>query len=429
MYYNFICVAALVILINPFKAHLSGRFVAAFTLLSAIIFSLSAARNGFSRGFGSIYIFVNTDLSANTAQGVTAFCFLLLSIYCSFSYRNLLATSWEVSKAIRIPDTFILTMITCVTLSGCYLLAQLGIANLMSYDGYGSIKDLNERFEFNELGKVIGGTFRPIALVLIASTIVSARSRRWYLQLLAAVPISIAFMMSIAEASRITSVYLIVAAVSFYVIDRKKVAAACALISLIFVGYALEARAHPTLGLSYVYQYITLSFSNPDLLEMIVTNLAASLLVTSASAKAAVPEAYDVYYKFVSFAPSFGFIDGFQSLKLANEQRIAEYIPFNAFGEAWVFGPFYYTYLWIVIFFSASAVNSSLRIGRVAFVTLLGAFVIGLMFASQYPIRNSVRYFYGLILLRYVLGRFFRSTYGKGFQVEKFDAKSSGQLK
>jgi len=135
-----------------------------------------------------------------------------------------------------------------------------------------------------------------------------------------------------------------------------------------------------------------------------IANISMGLLVTSGSIELAIPHAYAVDFKILSIMPTINLIDGFQAVKDLNEQRISFSMPFSAFGEAWAFGLPYYLYLWAVLFFSGYCVNSSLRHGRFWYALLLGSFLIGLIYASQYPLRNSLRFFYILMLARYMIG-------------------------
>jgi hypothetical protein len=142
-----------------------------------------------------------------------------------------------------------------------------------------------------------------------------------------------------------------------------------------------------------------------------IANLSMGLLATSGTIETAIPNAYALDFKILSIMPTINLIDGFQAVRALNEQRMSWYMPFNAFGEAWAFGLPYYIYLWVVLFFSGYCVNSSLRHGRFWYAVLLGAFLIGLIYASQYPLRNSIRFFYILILVRYAIG--WLAAYGR----------------
>jgi hypothetical protein len=148
---------------------------------------------------------------------------------------------------------------------------------------------------------------------------------------------------------------------------------------------------------------VAAALQNEAILESVLTNVSSGLLVTSASIKIAIPDAYGLDFKLLSFMPTIDAIDGFQASKAIFEQRVLGHIPFNGFAEAWLFGPQYLVGFWAVLALSVLAVNSSMRYGVFPFLLLLCVFCLGWVLISQYPIRNGLRYFYLVLAMRAAL--------------------------
>lgn len=410
MIYVLLTISSLALAFWPAPAPFFGRAVSLFSAVSSLVYFLALGRNGELLGVGRLGYYASYDTTLFTPQGITALLLFLLSAFSILGHRKAvirLAGSGEfpefvhkISYSILLPSYLV----------GAYILYLFGTEELISYSGYGSIKDIGERFG-STVTRSIVSSYRICAVLLISATIINLSRRKYGLTLLAVPPILLAFTLALAEASRILAVYFAVAAINFSLTRRVKLAGLAILAAVIGIGYSLEARSHTMLGLAHVPGYLALAITKGDFLERTLTSLGAGLLVTDASANVASPESYGSAYKILSFAPSFGFIDGFQDVLHLHEQRILSYIPFNAFGEAWSFGPLYFAFLWTVVFASAACVTSSMKFGRFPFIVLTGTFILALMFASQYPVRNSVRYFYVLILMRLAIGLFHRPSH------------------
>ena len=404
MLFVIVAILALALVVNPGHVTLSGRIVAVFCFFCCLTFAVFLAQGGRMPEMGSLAPMVSLEAGLLTAHGLQAVMLLCLAAFMSYTSREYALE--DKGAHIALDSLPIITGLLAVyaTLAALYIIYTLGIGTVLSYQGYGTIKALHDIYIENPLGKLVAGTFRFVVLVLIAAAILALNNRRHDILALCLVPIALAFLLGIAEASRIIAVYCALFAIGFYLIERKVLAVSAAIGAVVLIGYVLEARSHPQLGLSQFPRYFAASLSEPGYLWSIISNAFASLLVTSAAADAAYPGAYDLSYKILSFSPTIGAIDGFQDVRVLYEQRISYSVPFNAFGEAWAFGIPYYVLFWAILFVGAYCVNSSLRFGKAPFLLLLAAFVIGLMFASQYPVRNSVRYFYALILARFALG-------------------------
>jgi hypothetical protein len=400
-----IMLAAFAIAAFPGTAALSGRLIAAFCGTNCLTYLLAVQDNG-SVDLGPMRTLIDPDSPLFSSHVVTACGLLSLAVYLAFYGRDRLPdASSELTLPIPVPIA--IGVIVYATFAAIFVWATLGWETVWAYRGYGMIKDLNEIYYRDPVGMLIAGTFRFVVLALIGIAIFSLGSREPYLFFFALFPIVAAILLALAEGSRMTSVYMIVAGASFYLTHRRVPASVCAVLAIVLLAYSLEARTHTYLGLAYVPQYLDATITGGTFLLSAIFNISSGLVITASSVELAIPHAYALDYKILSLLPTVNAIDGFQAAKALNEQRIAWYIPFSAFGEAWAFGPVFYLYLCAVLFVGGYCVNSAMRFGRVWYALLLGAFLLGLVLASQYPLRNALRYFYLLMIARLAIGMVF----------------------
>ncbi|HZF45781.1 MAG TPA: hypothetical protein VEZ26_05570, partial [Sphingomonadaceae bacterium] len=204
---------------------------------------------------GALQNEVYIDTGLISAHAITAYLLVALAFYLATSHSRDARIMRNTSVSIQIPSSVLYLTILYTTFVGFYIVISLGFDTIMSYSGYGAIKDLNEIYEFNPVAKLIVTTFRFVVICLIAMAILGFGPRRYAGSLLAIVPISIAVMVGLAEASRVVAVYMAVAVICFVIMDKKIFAAVGGLFALAALGYCLEARGHSMLGLAYVPRY------------------------------------------------------------------------------------------------------------------------------------------------------------------------------
>ncbi|MBR0564505.1 hypothetical protein J5J83_00070 [Azoarcus sp. L1K30] len=403
MAYIFLSIISVTLALIPVQISLLGRCLALLGASSTLMYGLALAGVNDSETGLAAYAVVESDLL--TAQGVSALMFLGLAVYAAFGYRRYTVYLSRPIKFSTVPGGLSVGLILMSIVCGVYVIYGLGFETMYSYEGYGSIKALNVRFESDAIGRVVTGAFRPVTILLIGVSVANLGAGKRKLVICAMPSILFAVALGLVEGSRVVAIYFSIAAVGLYLIGRSVTALIAVGVAFISVGYALEARTHDILGLAYVPEYLLVAFEGDELVKSILVNLSGGLLlVTSATANVGDSASYGTIYKVLSFLPSIGALDGFQAVKDMYEQRILPYVPFNAFGEAWLFGPGYMVLFWAVLFISAGCVNSASRFGRMPYMILFAIFLLGMMYASQYPVRNSIRYFYVLILLRLLLG-------------------------
>lgn len=404
MFYLVLAMCSFIFMVAPMTLNALGRILAGWSFLACLIYGLVLiARIDDSIVPGPVLTWVSFDDGVFTPQGITAVLSFALAVFAgTYGRKRVTSTSLEaISSRIHFPPVASVVLIVSALLMSLYLVYELGLDTLLSYSGYGTIKDLGARFADNPLGKVIAGIYRPIIMLLIVDATIKYNQRQWGFVVAAMAPISIAFGMGLAEGSRVTALYLLIFAGCSYVLGNKRAFFITLVPIVLCLAYSREARAHDLLGLSYVLEYLNAAL-NSEFFAGMITNMASGHLVTSASAEVARPELYSSEFKILSYLPSLGAIDDFQLVRSINEQRIGNNFPFNAFGESWAFGLFYYCFLWIILFFSAKVTVDSARFGSTLYAVANAIFIYGFLFATQYPVRNVFRYFYALLAIYFI---------------------------
>lgn len=404
MFYLLLAMGSLIFMAAPMKLNPLGRILAGWSFLACLTYGLVlSGRIDDSIVPRVVYSSASFDDGAFTPQAITAILTLALAVFAGiYGRQRITRTSLEaISSRIQLPPVISVVLVIVPLLMSFYLVYTLGLDTLLSYHGYGTIKDLGARFSGNPLGKLIAGSYRPIIMLLIVDATIKYNQRQWGFVVAAMIPISIAFGIGLAEGSRVTALYLLIFAGSSYVLGNKR-AFLITVVPIVFcLAYSREARTHDQLGLSYVLEYLVAALKS-DFFAGMVSNMASGHLLTSASAEAARPELYSSEFKILSFLPSLGAIDDFQLVRSMNEQRIGDNFPFNAFGESWAFGLSYYSLLWIILFFTAKVTLDSARFGSTFYAVANAIFIYGFLFASQYPIRNAFRYFFALLAIYFI---------------------------
>ena len=408
IYYSIVTILGLGIALLPWRIGLLGRILGMMTASMAWLYASALGAGRPPTGIGALGLFVRLDPSPATVEGVTIAMSLLVAGVGAFSSHRLVRAHRFAKLQVRLPKLFTYSVLFVALASSIYLALALGVDSLFSYSGYGSIKAWQDIFVDDAVGRLIAVAFRPLAILVIVLAVANANNGdKGYLTL--ALPVvALALALGLSEASRIVAVYTATAAICLLLVGRRVLAMIALLAAFFSVAYALEARTQHELGLNYVTQYLSDALANEDLVAEVLTNVSSGLFVTSAAANVANEDGYSDSYKLLSFLPTVDAIDGFQAAKAQSEQRILSYLPFNAFAEAALFGPAYWVVFWGVLIASALAVNSSLRFGTIPFLALLCLFCLGWVFASQYPVRNSLRYFYILLVLRAMLPTVYR---------------------
>jgi hypothetical protein len=386
----------------PMRAGILGRCLALLNLCDLYIYHVAISGGHLPSSLGLLGRLINPGLNTYWAETSTAIMMTLTAYIGLFAFKSS-QKSFNFSGAkIKAPALAITLLSLAILITQVYIIAHTGLSELMSYTGYGSIKaGVNDA---SNISRIAGTTQRTLTLLLIAISIPRMSKPDAHV-MIAMVPISISILLGIAEASRIVAIYFALAAICFFVTRQRLFAMAGGFLAIVCLLYAVEARGQAQLGLIYAPQNILAALRDDDAIKKLIANTSNRLLIVSISQQRSDDKAYSTRYKILSFLPSVNSIDGFQAEKDKNEQRIADYVPFSSLTEAYLFGPLYFLYFWLIVFLAACMVNRLAGRNTVLMLLGCGIFFLAYSFAGQYPIRNSIRLFYLIIALGFMFGR------------------------
>lgn len=402
MIFAAIAAASLLLFLVPWSVGALARGISAYSAASSWMFGVSVQNAKVPDFIASLGAYVNYSPDILGAEVTSALAVLVVAGLASLLPSSAKNMTHRQSSQVVIPRLVRYVVLAIGTGLAIYVVLSIGVDRLISYTGYGSIKDTDAVFGENAFGRIAAGTLRFSTIALIAISIVSLNAGNRGYFLWALIPISLAFAVSISEAGRVTAIYFGTAAVTFIVLRKQFRAGVFSVLALLSLAYALEARSNVDLGLAHAPSQLVESLSSTSI-ENVVLNVSGGLFVTSASARVAMADRYSETYKLLSFLPTVDAIDGFQIAKSANEQRIRSYIPFNAHAEAFLFGPIYFILYWSIIVFSLIFVYRSSKFGNIAFLVSTVIFAYAWTISTQYPVRNSMRLFYFIFVLYFVL--------------------------
>jgi hypothetical protein len=404
MQFIIIAICSATIALWPTRISILGRILALVVAAWCTIYGFAVVGQHTPAGIGALARFIDLEPSLYSATTATAVLSLLLVIVSSFSFRTASHALNVGSLDIRLPNWIAYPTLALCSATALSVAFALGLRTLYEYSDYGSIKDLYAVYQGNIIGRIGAALFRLITIPLIVFSILRLNRRDYIYFLLCLPALSFSLVVGLAEASRITTVYFAVFSLSFFLSGKRVAGVVCVLLAFASIVYALEARGHRELGLRYIGEYAALGITNAGAVEGAITNVATGLLVTSATVNVGVPGNYTSEFKALSFSPLVDAIDGFQAAKSYSEQRMLWYLPFNAFGEVWLFGPLYTILFWSILFSASLCVNSSMRFGIIPYAIMVCVFILGIAIASQYPTRNALRVIYFCIILRIAMG-------------------------
>lgn len=403
MYFLFLALLSLAITFFPSRISLTGRILGLLGACSNYLYGMALVNGAVPSGLGVLRIFVDLNGDAFSPVGLIASSGVLLTIWSAFFSGGYPPSLSKQPVLISVPPSVRYGVLIIATVCTVAVMSSFGISHLVRYEGYGSTHDLVSIYGDDRIGLFLAMLMRPSVLILIILSINSLATRDSKFFTLSLIPLILAFALAIADASRVLSVYFGVAAVSFLIIAKPRMAVLCVIMSIISISFALESRTNRVLGLTQAPTQLVRSLQSKNAVYDVLVNVTSGHFVTSSAIRVAHPEIYEENFKLLSFSPLVDALDGFQSVKRKSEQRVLVFIPFNAFSESYLFGPVYFFAFWFIVAAAAYAVNSSFRFGHISYLVLLSMFLMGWLFASQYPMRNCLRYFYLIIAIRLIL--------------------------
>lgn len=398
------------IVLYPARGGILGRVLAIYNILDFGQYLFVIGDNTNYRLLGPLGVLTYRSDRSDFPIAVTLVMLTLLAAGVLYTGRGKAVRLLEALRAITIPTWLVVFLLFVAYVSGFVLVLGTGVENIFSYSDYGTLKAGSGTGALSDFLRLIGFAFRTTVVILCAILYPKISGGRYWFLYVSALPMLIALAFGLAEASRITAVYAVVIAAGAFTSGRRVTAGWLLVVSVLFVMYSLEARQHRDLGLSKAPEFFVEMFQNPDAFIGAIENVSLRTVITNASINTSHPEAYSTRYKVLSYSPLPNAIDGFQNVKYNEEQRVFIWIPFSSFAEAVLFGPVYFLLFWAIVFYSAVSVNQVSRFGGVFFVVAMAVFALAMVSAAQYPIRNSIRFFYAVILFRYIIAW----RFGKG---------------
>jgi len=235
---------------------------------------------------------------------------------------------------------------------------------------------------------------RFTGFVAITGLVVFLRKKDLIASAASIVAFAYSFLLSLAQNSRLASLYILAALAANALIGRRLVTivnAALLCFSMVTAIAVLKGRHDPTQGVGQaVSQLFSFDVEGADFLGLFL-NLNASGLITADSI---VTNAnYPDRYKELSFSPFPSVVDGFSDIREQEERRVNYFTPINAFGEVYLFGSEYIAiflasiYVWV-----RSSAVASRKLGPrfSAVITLLG--ILSAVTLQQYSLRTGYRF-------------------------------------
>lgn len=235
---------------------------------------------------------------------------------------------------------------------------------------------------------------RLTGVLAIVGLVIFARRRELLPTAVSSLTFIYSFLLSLAQNSRLASLYLLAALAANALIGRRLftlVNAALLVFSMVTAISVLKGRHDPTQGLGHaVSQLFSIDFDGSDVLGLYLNLNAGGLITTDSIVTNA---DYRDKYKVLSFSPFPSLIDGFSEIREQEERRINYFTPINAFGEVYLFGGAYIAiflasiYMWIR---SAAVASTRLGVRFSAVITLLA--ILSTVTLQQYSLRTGFRF-------------------------------------
>ncbi|GIW56599.1 MAG: hypothetical protein KatS3mg082_3003 [Nitrospiraceae bacterium] len=255
-------------------------------------------------------------------------------------------------------------------------------------------------------GRIAHFLLRPLGLLTAALATASFVERRRVEGTLLLLATLYPFLIVWAQNSRWAPLYLFAALLVLVVSSAGRALAwKILLVVLTFLTLAkvLIGRGIPAQGLAATREalQVVVSSASPEFVAGFVLNVfqgaqnvANTLLLE--------PE-YPAVYKLLSFAPTVSAVDSFETYRQFYELRITQYVPINAYAEAWAFGPLYFALLLLILccwLRAATRVAIAAR-GWLPLAVMIASYWLTFTL-SQYSLRTSLRFVYAVTFVGFL---------------------------
>mgnify|MGYP003142091238 CR=1 FL=1 len=418
VFFFFSAIGALLFLATH-KQDLLSKFIFAFGAGQCFVFGHAVVILGHPpESIGSLVSRIQVVDIDLTPQTWTAALMLISGVVSMKLHRPNISVNNQFGSLPKAPAIVVWPFLIIGILANFIVIAFTGLDNLWESPGYGFIKESWRIFSENPLLGVLARTQRMATLIAIGFMVGAIQAKDRFVTILCVFIILMGILFSLAESSRFLVILLLALSASSFVLGKKFLSLILLILGGLSLVYVLEARAHYYQGISHFFDYLVIAFDGGSTLFRLLNNFLGGLFIFSASLKSGSPESYTSMYKILSFSPTINQIDNFQYYKRLSEQRVFAHVPFSTFVEAWLFGIGYFIFLWGVIIGSATIIQRFKNRLPAIYYLSVALFVLGLVYATQYPIRNSIRYFYLAALVTisfsyFQTGKTLSSRFGK----------------
>ncbi len=305
----------------------------------------------------------------------------------------------QVDKLLTHPA--IVFALVCTTLLSVWHFWTINFSELMFYRVYTSARDPYEVGIQNAIVGLFHKNVPMLGCILGPMAMLYFHRRRMSAFFLAATVFVYAFVITVSFCSRFAVLQLFLLAVLARVLNNRRVSAgAVSFACAAFVTYAVTIVLRKGLGADRVgplgiEPFVDVLFSGDFLFDQMLlftlfNNFGGAFVLAESLSRWGVT--YPLKYKILSFSPFPSMIDGFNTVRYA-EERIMATGPFSNFAELYHFGPLYVVGFLIFLFCVLYIVTRWWRLYRGGFAFVVCAPMYYAIFSMHYyPLRHSTRW-------------------------------------
>ncbi len=239
-------------------------------------------------------------------------------------------------------------------------------------------------------------------IVYLAISIVSGKRKQ---AVLLALPALWFLLFNISAHSRISVVYAAAFAMPLLMSPRKwhkGLAILAILLAFLNLVNSLNGRGSSVQGLASLFVYFdqSLDFSKLNIVDL-MGNILEGVFVQGDGFLYSHHD-YPMGYKLTAMSPFPSFIDGYASQYLNFQLRLSRFVPLGATSEVRIFGIQFIVLYFLVVGYSYSSLFSLFkRRNYLLFLISITIFSLATYLQFTYPTRNTLRFFYIVILLSF----------------------------
>jgi hypothetical protein len=285
---------------------------------------------------------------------------------------------------------------------------------LTLYHVYTSVRDPLEVGITNPIVALFHKNLPMVGCILGPITMLYFHRRKLMTFALVAPQFLYALVVTISFCSRFAVLQLFLMTILAHILSKRRVSPAAVSLGIAtFVTYAViimlrKSLAAERVGPLGIQPFIQILLSGNFLFDQMLlftlfNNFGGGFVLAEAMSRAQV--AYPLAYKILSFSPFPSILDGFNSVRYA-EERVMETGPFNNFAELYHFGPMYLIGFLVFLAGSLYLLTRWWRMYRGGFAFVVVAPMYYALFSMHYyPLRHSTRWILASTLVAIVISR------------------------